>query len=82
MKDHDGGQEARRIPTWDGDHSKFEEFRERVKWYSAGLSFKDRATAGPRIAANLTGEAWRALEEINDEGREPIHRPSGEDVLI
>ena len=74
--------DQKRVPTWDGDHTKFEEFKERIKWFVSGLSWKEKETAGPRIAAVLTGDAWKALEEINDEGRELIQQAGGDQVLV
>ncbi|CAK0864076.1 unnamed protein product, partial [Prorocentrum cordatum] len=40
------------------------ENKERVKWYVAGLSYRDKAVAGARLASALTGEAWKVLEEL------------------
>ena len=75
-------KEDKRAPSWDGDPTKYEEFKERVRWYTSGLSEKDIATAGPRIAANLSGDAWKALEEITEDGQALLRRPGGEKILL
>ena len=48
----------------------------------AGLSHKDKAVAGARLAAALTGEAWKALEEVSDEGQELLEKPGGHKTLL
>ena len=75
-------KEDKRVPSWDGDPTKYEEFKERVRWYTSGLSEKDIATAGPRIAANLSGDAWKALKEITEDGQALLRRPGGEKILL
>ena len=71
-----------KVPTWDGDGSRFQEYKERVKWYVACLSEKDKAVAGARLAAALTGEAWKALEEVSDEGQELLEKRGGHKILL
>ena len=73
MTDH-REHDKNKVPTWDGDVARFQEYKERVKWYVAGLSFKDKAVAGARLAAALTGEAWKALEEVSDEGQQLLEK--------
>ena len=81
MTDHKE-HEKNKVPTWDGDGARFQEYKERVKWYVAGLSHKDKAVAGARLAAALTGEAWKALEEVSDEGQELLEKHGGHKTLL
>ena len=48
----------------------------------AGLPHRDKAVARARLAAALTGEAWRALEEVSDEGQELLEKPGGHKTLF
>ena len=80
MADH--RDERNKVPTWDGDGTRFQEYKERVKWYVAGLSYKDKGVAGARLAAALTGEAWKALEEVSDEGQELLEKHGGHKTLL
>ena len=81
MTDH-REHEKNNVPTWDGDGARFQEYKERVKWYVAGLSHKDKAVAGARLASALTGEAWKALEEVSDEGQELLEKRGGHKTLL
>ncbi|CAK0843897.1 unnamed protein product [Prorocentrum cordatum] len=74
--------DGKKAPTWDGDVTRFQEYRERVKWYVAGLPHRDKQVAGARLAAALTGEAWKALEEVSDEGRELLEKTGGHKILL
>ena len=74
--------EKNKVPTWDGDGARFQEYKERVKWYVAGLSHRDKTVAGARLAAALTGEAWKALEEVSDEGQELLEKLGGHKTLL
>ena len=38
--------------------------------------------AGARLAAALTGEAWKALEEVSDEGQELLEKRGGHKTLL
>ena len=73
---------SKHVPSWDGEPTKYEEFKERVRWYTNSLPEKDLDTAGPRIAAQLTGDAWRALEEITEDGQALLRRRGGERILL
>ena len=53
-----------------------------MKWYVAGLSHRDKTVAGARLASALTGEAWRALEEVSDEGQELLEKLGGHKTLL
>ena len=81
MADH-RENDKNKVPTWDGDGARFQEYKERVKWYVAGLSQKDKGVAGARLAAALTGEAWKALEEVSDEGQELLEQHGGHKTLL
>ena len=74
--------EKNKVPTWDGDGARFQEYKERAKRYVAGLSHKEKAVAGARLAAALTGEAWKALEEVSDEGQELLEKRGGHKTLL
>ena len=81
MTDH-REHEKNKVLTWDGDGARFQEYKERVKWYVAGLSHKDKTVAGARLASALTGEAWKALEEVSDEGQELLEKLGGHKTLL
>ena len=69
-----------KVPVWNGDHATFEEYRERVRWYTC--SAKHKAQVGPQLAQSLVDEAWKALEEISDEGMDLIGTVGGETILL
>ncbi|CAK0849517.1 unnamed protein product [Prorocentrum cordatum] len=58
------------------------EYKERVKWYVARLSFRDKAVAGARLASAVTREAWKALKEVSDEGQELLEKNGGHKTLL
>ena len=57
----------KKLPTWDGDHDKFNDYRRRCEWYLNGLRWSERSLAPSRLGANLTGKAWQVLENITPE---------------
>ena len=69
-----------KVPVWNGDHATFEEYRERVRWFMR--SAKHKAQVGPQLAQVLVDEAWKALEEISDEGMDLIGTVGGEKILL
>ena len=69
-----------KVPVWNGDHATFEEYRERVRWFTR--SAKHKAQVGPQLAQSLVDEAWKALEEISDEGMDLIGTVGGEKILL
>ena len=69
-------------PQWDGETGTFAEHKENVQWFARQRRARDKDTVGPKLAAALTADAWKALEEISEEGIDLISAPGGEDVLI
>ena len=60
-------EDKNRVPTRDGDHDKFCDYRLRCEWYVNGLKLTERSLAPSRLGARLTGKAWQALESVNAE---------------
>ena len=53
-----------------------------MRWFARQHRRSDKETVGPKLAAALTADAWKALEEVSDEGIDMVSAPGGEDVLL
>ena len=71
-----------KIPTWDGESSKFEEFKQKVKWHILGTKKSERSLVTARIAGSLTGKAWQILEDLPEERKEEIVASEDADILV
>ena len=70
------------IRIWDGDSATFEDYREKVRRLARQHCRSDKETVGPKLAAALAADAWKALEEVSDEGIDMVSALGCEDVLL
>lgn len=73
---------AQRIPTWDGEPSKFDEFKQRVRLHVLGTRQNERALITARIAGSLTGKAWQIVEDLPEERKEEMLCTGTCDLLL
>lgn len=58
--------EERRIPGWDGDAAKFDDYVEDAKWYRAGLKKDERTLCVARLRQRLSGPAKTVVKKMQD----------------
>ena len=71
----------RGVPTWKGESTSFEEYKERARWYEAGLSSRDVGVAVARLATGLTGQPWKLVQKLNPAARAELTRGGVERFL-
>lgn len=49
------------VPGWSGEPATWLEFKQAARLYVASTKYENRYTCGPRIAAELTGAAKKAI---------------------
>ena len=49
------------VPRWDGSAASFAEYEEQAAIFEQGIPWSKRSTAGPRLAAELSGSARRMI---------------------
>ena len=77
-----GNPPQNKLPTWDGETDKFEEFKQKVKWYILGTKKAERPLVTARIAGSLTGSAWRVLEDLPEEKKEELVMSGSPESLL
>ena len=82
MATHDTSSKDTKIPTWDGDPEKFNEYKMRCIWYLESTTDKDINLVAARLVQKLTGKAWRTLEELPSDVRAQFRSPKGVEVLL
>ena len=71
-----------KLPSWDGEPVKFEEFKHRVKWHILGTKHGDRSSVTARIAGALTGTAWQILADLPEDRKDEIVQAGTCDLLL
>ena len=71
----------KKTPTWDGDPTHWEKFRDKVKWFVLATPEKDRPYLAAKIAGNVTGTAWKAISRLNLQETEAICQGGVEALL-
>jgi len=82
MSHNEKPDKAQRIPTWDGEPSKFDEFKQRVRLHVLGTRQNERALITARIAGSLTGKAWQIVEDLPEEKKEEMLCTGTCDLLL
>ena len=62
----------RKVPTWDGDALKWETFRSKCYWHMRGVTAYNKQHECADIAKQLTGDAWRALEQLTEKQKDDL----------
>eukprot|EP00974_Lingulodinium_polyedra_P048754 4682638-Lingulodinium_polyedra.AAC.1 len=75
-------EENKKVPSWDGDPDKFEEYRMRAELYVDGLDHRNRPYGASRLIANLRGAAWETMREVSREERKKLRGDDGVELLL